>query len=82
MRISASREVNRTSGGRGVRQLSGTLRGPARGRFISAAGCAVSVVDHAQIVREDLSGRSALAAASCSFERSTRIFPQISRRSR
>jgi hypothetical protein len=66
MRISAPREVNRTSGGHGARQLSGTLWGSGRGRFISAAGRAVSVVDHAQIVREDLSGRSALAAASCS----------------
>lgn len=41
------------------------LQGPSQEKFISAAGRTVSVIDHGEIVREDLSGRSALTAAKC-----------------
>jgi len=49
--------------------LRGELQEPSQEKFISAAGCTVSVIDHGEIVREDLSGRSALAAANCNAAR-------------
>lgn len=54
-----------------VAELSGGYKDRVKGQFIFAARRTVSVIDHKEIVREDLSGRSALAAVT---PRTTRIF--------
>lgn len=47
-------------------ELSGSYRNQLKGiLFDAATGYTVSIIDHGEIVREDLSGRSAPAAASC-----------------
>lgn len=62
--VNDAREVDRTAAG-----LREKLQGPSQEKFISTAGRTVSIIDHGEIVREDLNGRSALAAANCNGAR-------------